>query len=88
VVVIPDALGDPERHTHSHPVVRRSVRSPVVWLPAPGYALCAMTAQDKTDLSLALAAFAATATLLGPIAAAIAAAFIFGLLVGQGRTQR
>jgi hypothetical protein len=47
-----------------------------------------MNAQDKTDLSLALAAFAATATLLGPIAAAIAAAFLFGLLIGQGRTQR
>lgn len=50
--------------------------------------LSAMSAQDKTDLSLALAAFAATATLLGPIAAAIAAAFIFGLLIGQGRTPR
>jgi hypothetical protein len=62
--------------------------SPVVSPPAPGYASSAMSTQDKTDLSLALAAFAATATLLGPIAAAIAAAFIFGLLIGQGRTQR
>lgn len=34
--------------------------------------------------SLALAAFAAAA-LLGPVAAAIAAAFLFGLLIGRGR---
>jgi len=47
-----------------------------------------MSAKDKTDLSLALAAFAALATLLGPIAAAIAAAFVIGLLIGQSRTQR
>ncbi len=56
--------------------------------PGSGLRFNAMSAQDKTDLSLALAAFAATAALLGPIAAAIAAAFIFGLLIGQGRTHR
>jgi hypothetical protein len=43
---------------------------------------------DKTDLSLTLAAFGALTALFGPIAAAIAAAFVFGVLLGQSQQKR
>ncbi len=42
---------------------------------------------DKTDLSLTLATLGALTALVGPVAAAIVTAFVFGFLVGQNTAR-